>query len=101
RLLSIVAEHRAVRIRVEEADHTGDPGLVRPATVVAAERRGSLRLTMEGAPLGQDLVPLRVHPCDTKSVLVRFAAPRGEKRLGQVARGDLRSEEHTSELQSR
>ena len=89
RLLGIVAEHRAVGVGVEEADHAGDAGLVRPAPVVAAERGGALRLAVERAPLGQDLVPLGVHARDPKGVLVRLAAARGEERLGQVARRDL------------
>ena len=84
RLLQIAAEDRAIRIRVEEVDHPGDPGLGGPAAVVAAQRHRTLRLAVERAPLREDLVPLSEEAGDLDGVLVRLAAARREDGLREV-----------------
>src|SRR5438094_1578245 len=85
RLLHIAAEDRAVRVRVEEVHHAGDPGLGGPAAVVAAQRHRTLRLAVERAPLREDLVPLGEEPGDLDGVLVRLAAARREDGLREIA----------------
>ena len=88
--LHVAAEHGAVRIRVEEMHDSGDAGLSWPAAVIAAERHRTLRLSVEGAPLREDLVALGEEARDLDRVLVRFAAAGGEDRLRKIARRDLR-----------
>src|SRR5438046_202545 len=90
RLLRVVAEDGAIRVRVEEVDNARDARLVRPATVIAAEAHRALRLAMEAPPLREDLVAARVQAGELDRVLVRLCAARREERLGEVARGDLR-----------
>src|SRR5207245_9620799 len=85
RLLHIAAEDRAIRIRVEEVHHPGDPGLGGPAAVVATQRHRTLRLAVERAPLREDLVPLGEEAGDLDGVLVRFTAARREDRLREIA----------------
>src|SRR5207247_10973606 len=85
RLLHIAAEDRAVRVRVEEVHHAGDPGLGGPAAVVATQRHRTLRLAVERAPLREDLVPLGEQAGDLDGVLVRLAAARREDRLREIA----------------
>jgi len=92
RLLDVVAEERPVRVGVEEVDDAGDAGLGGPAAVVAAERHRALGLPVEGAPLGEDLVPAGVHPRDLDRVLVRLAPAGREERLRQVAGGHFGDE---------
>src|SRR2546421_5723521 len=92
RLLHIAAEDRAVRVRVEEVHHAGDPGLGGPAAVVAAQRHRPLRLPVERAPLREDLVPLGEEAGDLDGVLVRLAAARREDGLRQVAGRYLREQ---------
>ena len=86
----------AVRIGVEEADDTGDAGLVGPAAVIAPEGHRPLRLPVERAVLGHDLVAAGEHARDADRVLVRLGAACCEQRLRQIARGDL--SEKTREL---
>ena len=90
RLLHVVAEDRAVRIRIEEVHDAGDAGFGGPAAVVAAERHRALRLAVERAPLCQDLVPLGEETRDLDRVLVRLAAAGRKDRLRKVAGRDLR-----------
>jgi hypothetical protein len=80
-----VTGRTAVRIRVEHADNTGDPGLGVPAARVAGQRDRPRRRAVVGAIAGDDLVSPRVPARQLDRVLVRLGAAVREEGHGQVA----------------